>query len=925
MIRMWTVSIVAMLVALCSKAHADTTDVSGTLNTNAWTVAFSPYRVTGNTTVPTGETLTIQPGVEVIFNSGLSLNIVGRLHAVGAPGDTIRFRRATGSAWKGIHLSGTDSSTIAFAKITGASTSTAGSAALSVDGSRVGISDVVIIGNSSSANPGAGGLFLTTSARATVDNSVISGNTQSSQVGGVGLSDAFATFTACQVNDNTGATFGGVYAERSVATFIDCDISDNLMTSATPTRGAGLHIASSTIELYGCTVNRNSGGRGIVTTGNVGRTWFEDGEVNDNAGGIRSSCLFFEVRGSVVDGNTSTEPGGGINAVWGVLYVRNSEVARNSSTGNGGGLYATNGASLYPYDCTITGNTATSGGGAYNHGYMVMYRCVLALNEASQTGGGVFGRGGHYSYVRECTVYGNAAGSSGGGMYMEQSAYGETRNTIVWGNSPNQIADGTGGAGRIHQYCDVQGGWSGPANYTNNISGNPLFVDAASSDFRLTPDSPCLHAGVPSMRDFDKTRRDIGALSYDAGTITAPKFYVNEDAIITVPIVARHDSIYSLDIAILTDSTAFSDTVVTVESHPFIGDVVAVANMHKDTIFVSLSSDTPLALDKEVVAEIGISVTPPELSGSRPFALLPYPHTNLNERVVGLVDGELFLRPSFGDVSADGSVTAFDASWTLEWIVRVRDQIDTLAADVSGNGFITSYDASYMLRRVTNPGLIFPVEEGFLGKPGTFAAREVTWARRSDGWALAISDPTGVVAGDFALDAAGVGDVLGSHGDMLAWNDDGGALRISLARTRDGESELFRLLVADPDVAPPAISHVLVNEGAIQVTTGAIAAPPRFSLEQNAPNPFNPSTTIRFALPEAGAASLSIYDVNGRHVRTLVDGDATAGTHDVVWDGRDGLGREAASGVYLYRLTWRGSESETGAREVSVRRLVLLR
>ena len=64
MIRMWTVSIVAMLVALCSKAHADTTDVSGTLNTNAWTVAFSPYRVTGNTTVPTGETLTIQPGVE---------------------------------------------------------------------------------------------------------------------------------------------------------------------------------------------------------------------------------------------------------------------------------------------------------------------------------------------------------------------------------------------------------------------------------------------------------------------------------------------------------------------------------------------------------------------------------------------------------------------------------------------------------------------------------------------------------------------------------------------------------------------------------------------------------------------------------------------------------------------------------------------
>jgi len=87
------------------------------------------------------------------------------------------------------------------------------------------------------------------------------------------------------------------------------------------------------------------------------------------------------------------------------------------------------------------------------------------------------------------------------------------------------------------------------------------------------------------------------------------------------------------------------------------------------------------------------------------------------------------------------------------------------------------------------------------------------------------------------------------------------------------------------------------------LTVESPRVPLRFLVMQNAPNPFNPSTTIRFALPEAGHVTLAVYDINGRLVRTLVGQPLGAGSHAVVWDGKDAMGRAVASGVYVYRLT----------------------
>jgi len=105
-------------------------------------------------------------------------------------------------------------------------------------------------------------------------------------------------------------------------------------------------------------------------------------------------------------------------------------------------------------------------------------------------------------------------------------------------------------------------------------------------------------------------------------------------------------------------------------------------------------------------------------------------------------------------------------------------------------------------------------------------------------------------------------------------------------------------------------------------TQGALAVDERtrplgFSLSQNTPNPFNPVTTIRFTLPEAGHVTLAVYDINGRLVRDLVGHPLAAGLHAVVWDGCDANGRDVASGVYVYRLT--------APQGVVTRRMVLAR
>jgi flagellar hook assembly protein FlgD len=77
-------------------------------------------------------------------------------------------------------------------------------------------------------------------------------------------------------------------------------------------------------------------------------------------------------------------------------------------------------------------------------------------------------------------------------------------------------------------------------------------------------------------------------------------------------------------------------------------------------------------------------------------------------------------------------------------------------------------------------------------------------------------------------------------------------------------------------------------------------------LAHNVPNPVRFSTHIRFRAAERGRAKLRIFDVAGRLVRTLVDGEIVPGTYNLLWDRRTDAGAKAGAGVYFYRLEMSG-------------------
>lgn len=99
--------------------------------------------------------------------------------------------------------------------------------------------------------------------------------------------------------------------------------------------------------------------------------------------------------------------------------------------------------------------------------------------------------------------------------------------------------------------------------------------------------------------------------------------------------------------------------------------------------------------------------------------------------------------------------------------------------------------------------------------------------------------------------------------------------------------------------------------------------PLSFSLHGNNPNPFNPTTTIEYGLPEESKIVLIIYDLMGREIKTLINGIENAGFNNVMWDSKDKNGRPVSSGMYFYKLDAVSTESDKQFHET--KKMVLLR
>ncbi len=362
-------------------------------------------------------------------------------------------------------------------------------------GSNVLVVDCDIIGNSQTqtASSAGGGVYA---VGAQLKNCMIAGNTSKSTSaggGGVHFSDVKCRMTGCTVSNNTADAGGGVYALAALGlSLISNTIVDNVATS-TAKGGGGIYLfnllgSSPAWQLTGGAVSRNQ-------------------TPKDGGGIFAGSSHDGMISNVVVSDNTAGGLGGGIYVS--SNYSNEFKVVNSFFYGNQG--YSGGGAAcscaLVLENCVISNNYAATsdGGGArliYYLGIPGLRNCLIVRNTCVGKGGGVYITG--TTTVENCTIALNTASNNaiaGGGLYFNTGTNILVLNTICYSNlTPNTSDSGTNLArssaavGYLFSY-----GCTTPTNDlpgSNNVASAPLFAGQNNGDYRLTPGSPCVDAGL---------------------------------------------------------------------------------------------------------------------------------------------------------------------------------------------------------------------------------------------------------------------------------------------------------------------------------------------------------------------------------------------------------------------------------------------
>ncbi len=194
-------------------------------------------------------------------------------------------------------------------------------------------------------------------------------------------------------------------------------------------------------------------------------------------------------------------------------------------------------------------------------------------------------------------------------------------------------------------------------------------------------------------------------------------------------------------------------------------------------------------------------------------------------------------------------------------------------------------------------------------------AVESNQLRLEDGDEIGVFTDAGLLVGAAAW-------VAESAIPIAAWADDPQTEEVD--GYRQGERMVFRIWRTNKGEeieAEADFSHGenVFGEGSYAVVKlNTVEIPDSYLLEQNYPNPFNPETRITFGMPEAGRVFITVHNVLGQRVRTLVDADYESGYHQIIWNATNDHGVRVASGIYFYRM-------RTGKNTVLQKRMLLLK
>ena len=276
-----------------------------------------------------------------------------------------------------------------------------------------------------------------------------------------------------------------------------------------------------------------------------------------------------------------------------------------------------------------------------------------------------------------------------------------------------------------------------------------------------------------------------------------------------------------------------------------------------------------------------------------------------------------------GDVNVDGRITIADATYIIDYIYRGGPP----PCEPEGRSSSGEYAQAGLSRLTTDEDVaeitvlaqfdvpIAGVHLGITYDAETIDMLDPAVTSRSEG--LELFYDLNLTRGYLSL------GMLDLKGQNYIERGDGAILTLRLRGER-GSPDLKSVCLEEVvfvDMDSRTLQTEILNgcgpSGGSQGASLSGGTSMRFVLAQNSPNPFSSGTSIEYVIPTSSHVVLTVYDISGKAVETLVDGTQTSGFHSVQWDGRDGIGGRVAAGVYFYKLT--------ADEFTSVKKMVLLR
>jgi parallel beta-helix repeat protein len=341
-----TILIIEAIILMYSFSAAQTIIPAGNVS-GTWTFAGSPYLIQGAIMIPDGSTLTIEPGVDVIFQGSYKLMVLGRMLAIGSVTDSINITAAdTVTGWLGIQFDNTQTTndtskfyycTIQYSKTTSASSK---QGAFYLGFSKVIISKCRISNCSANTSVGGSAAIFCDGSSPIITHNLISYNT-TTNIGG--------------------QNSGGIYCWLGSPV-----ISYNIISNNTSNFGGGICCDNSSPEISDNIISNNT--------------------TSDYGGGIYCNTSSSSITNNIISGNSASD-GGGICFNSGSPVIINNTISNNTASNGGGGIYCDYSSPIINNN-TISNNTAAKGGALFFTLYssLSIYNTILWGNTASTSG-----------------------------------------------------------------------------------------------------------------------------------------------------------------------------------------------------------------------------------------------------------------------------------------------------------------------------------------------------------------------------------------------------------------------------------------------------------------------------------------------------------------------------------------------------------